>query len=81
MQQAGLLEKCKFAAPWLKDNVDLFDLEELELENNMDATRKLLLLYGAASVVTVFLLVLTSCKIFGKIFFSRSIDINKRKKD
>ena len=80
MQQAGFLDKCKFAHHWLEDDADLFDLEGLGLENNMDATRKLLLLYGTASVVIPLILVLTACKIFAMIFFKRQSDESNKHK-
>ena len=82
MQQPGLFDKCKFAHPWLGDDVDLFDLEGLGLENNLEATKKIMLLYGAASVMVLLLLVLAACKIVGKIFFNnKSKEFQKSKKE
>ena len=82
MQQPGLFDKCKFAHPWLGDDVDLFDLEGLGLENNLEATKKIMLLYGAASVMVILVLVLAVCKIVGKIFFNnKSKEFQKSKKE
>ena len=82
MQPSGLLENCKFAHPWLEDDADLFDLEGLGLENNMESTKTILLLYATASVGIILIFVLIACKIFGKIFFSSQKNgDNKHKKE
>ena len=71
---------CKFAFPWLEDDVDLFDNEALGLTNPLDNAHKTLMLYGLIVLVLTLLLVISVTCCLCKILFPSRKANEKSKK-